>query len=228
MATWITGYDLGRSHGIPPFQLIDFLKAGVRARNRLGWSVVDRPKDDIGQAVAIALKQTTIPFTSPSATDLLEALAFSYSLDDLVSKGLLPGQENASALKDIPTETKSSGQPKRRQKVTQKEAAASCNVSERTIQLWDAGTRTPDGYPGRSDVFAFKVWAEKYKQRTDLEERALNMNRATSVDPKIIEERHSFSAFEQQTDDEDNRGLEELIEEQAHEMGYDKNHRMRR
>lgn len=83
MSTWIAGSALVKDHGILPFQLIDFLKAGVRSRDWQGKAVVDRPKVDLDQAVAEALRQVTIPFTSPNASDLLKALLLAYNVDDL-------------------------------------------------------------------------------------------------------------------------------------------------
>lgn len=98
--------------------------------------------------------------------------------------------------------------------ITQRDAAELCAVIIRQIQKWENNKNTPDGFPGRSNAFAFRAWAESYKSGKRLKQAAVAMNRATSVDPKIIEARCSVSGFAEDADGQDDRTLDDLIEEQ--------------
>ncbi len=102
--------------------------------------------------------------------------------------------------------------------ITQRDAAELCAVSIRLIQKWENNKNTPDGFPGRSNAFAFRAWAESYKSGKRLKQAAVAMNRATSVDPKIIEARCSVSGFTEDADDQDERTLDDLIEEQGRDQ----------
>ena len=53
---------------------------------------------------------------------------------------------------------------KKRQPVTQSEAAQLCNVTEKTIRRWEKGEATPEGYPGRGDAVALGAWAARRKE----------------------------------------------------------------
>lgn len=132
--------------------------------------------------------------------------------------------------KDV-SSAKLSGKKKRKKLpggITQKNAAALCKVSLRTVQNWEAGQRCPRGYPGLNNPMAFAAWANQFLREKDLTTKALEMNRAISVDPKIIEALHSDSAFSDTSGCGDTRGLEELIEEQEKEKAQDKKRRGRR
>ena len=55
------------------------------------------------------------------------------------------------------------GRPKtkQRQPVTQSEAAQLCNVTLKTVQRWDRGEGTPEGYTGRGDAVTLRAWAAR-------------------------------------------------------------------
>ncbi|MDD3886863.1 MAG: hypothetical protein PHI35_08320 [Victivallaceae bacterium] len=53
---------------------------------------------------------------------------------------------------------------KKRQPVTQSEAAALCGVTLKTVQRWDMGNGTPEGYPGRGDAVTLRAWAARRKE----------------------------------------------------------------
>ena len=88
---------------------------------------------------------------------------------------------------------------KRRGKIKQKDAAILCGVSERTIQEWDAGNRTPQDYPGRSDPIVFRFFANRYQERLCLEVAATRANRAVPTEPHKLE-RMDHGAGDEQDD----------------------------
>lgn len=51
-----------------------------------------------------------------------------------------------------------------RQDVTQSEAAALCGVTLKTVQRWDRGEGTPEGYTGRGDAVTLRAWAARRKE----------------------------------------------------------------
>jgi len=53
---------------------------------------------------------------------------------------------------------------RRRQDVTQSEAAALCGVTLKTVQRWDRGEGTPEGYTGRGDAVTLRAWAARRKE----------------------------------------------------------------
>ncbi|GFK92335.1 hypothetical protein NNJEOMEG_00159 [Fundidesulfovibrio magnetotacticus] len=71
--------------------------------------------------------------------------------------------------------------------VTQAQAAALCQVSVRLFQEWEAGRNAPEGFPGRSDAMVLTAWANTYQGRQKLKEAAISMSRATSMDPRHLE-----------------------------------------
>ncbi len=59
-----------------------------------------------------------------------------------------------------------------RQDVTQSEAAALCGKTLKTVQRWDMGNGTPEGYPGRGDAVTLRAWAAR-RQEAETVKRAL-------------------------------------------------------
>jgi hypothetical protein len=51
-----------------------------------------------------------------------------------------------------------------RQDVTQSEAAALCGVTLKTVQRWDRGNGTPEGYPGRGNAVTLRAWAARREE----------------------------------------------------------------
>jgi len=105
----------------------------------------------------------------------------------------------------------SASQPKTKAKrkhtrgaITQKQAAARCQVSLRLFQNWEAGQNVPDGFPGRSDAMALAAWANSYAKQQELRRIAMNISRATPMDPNDIEKlERKRSIWEEVHDPED-------------------------
>ena len=53
---------------------------------------------------------------------------------------------------------------RKRQAVTQRDAAKLCDVTEKTIRRWEKGEGTPSRYPGRGDALTLRFWAEWNRQ----------------------------------------------------------------
>jgi len=53
-------------------------------------------------------------------------------------------------------------------------------VSSREIQNWDAGIRTPHGYPGRNNILALKKFAIQWDSQKNIENIALGINHPVS------------------------------------------------
>lgn len=53
---------------------------------------------------------------------------------------------------------------KQRQAVTQRDAAKLCGVTAKTVQRWEKGESTPEGYPGRGDAVALGAWVARRKE----------------------------------------------------------------
>lgn len=64
--------------------------------------------------------------------------------------------------------------------VSARNAASLFGVSQREIQNWDAGVRTPHGYPGRGNILALKKFAMEYDAQKSIEKAALGVNRPVS------------------------------------------------
>ena len=57
---------------------------------------------------------------------------------------------------------------KKRQPVTQRDAAKLCGVTEKTIRRWEKGKGTPSRYPGRGDALTLRFWAEGNRQAANI------------------------------------------------------------
>ncbi|MDR1685021.1 MAG: helix-turn-helix transcriptional regulator [Desulfovibrio sp.] len=80
---------------------------------------------------------------------------------------------------------------RKRKAVTQAKAAEACEVSVTTIQNWERGIRTPEGYPGRGDQAAFYAFSFEYKSKKKLGSNAREKNRAVLMDPAEIDRRYT-------------------------------------
>lgn len=74
---------------------------------------------------------------------------------------------------------------KRRQPVTQRDAAKLCGVTEETIRRWGKGEATPEGYPGRGDALTLRFWAARREQTRDSKRAIKN---TVPVDPRKLDE----------------------------------------
>lgn len=76
---------------------------------------------------------------------------------------------------DAVTTPTDNGKPKtkRRQDVTQSEAAQLCSVTAKTVQRWDKGEGTPSGYPGRQDAVTLRAWAARRKEAANVKRSIL-------------------------------------------------------
>ena len=99
----------------------------------------------------------------------------------------------------LKSQQKRKGKRQSRGEITQKEAAALCGVSWRTLQKWESKKEgvPPQGYPGRNDAIAFGVFASQYRTKKHVLEKVRGMERATPTDPKKLEEMESRSAWEE-------------------------------
>jgi len=91
---------------------------------------------------------------------------------------------------------KASPQRRTRGAITQAEMAQRCDVSVRTIQNWDAGSKTPDGYPGRARLAPAIAWAVGYVEEQRMLNHARQMNRATPTDPQALDQQAYESALD--------------------------------
>ena len=57
-----------------------------------------------------------------------------------------------------------SKEARKRQPVTLREAAQLCSVTAKTVQRWEKGAGTPEGYPGRGDAVALGAWVARRKE----------------------------------------------------------------
>jgi len=71
--------------------------------------------------------------------------------------------------------------------ITQDIAAKLCGVSTRTIQNWEKGKKTPEGYPGRTFKDSFLIWLQGYEGHKGLLAEARSIKRACSVDPAKLD-----------------------------------------
>jgi len=86
--------------------------------------------------------------------------------------------EYAAAMRSLTTATATKSEAARhshRQAVSQTEAAALCNVTDRTIRGWDKGEGTPEGYPGRGDAVALRAWAARRGEQKKIRRGLKNM-----------------------------------------------------
>ena len=79
-----------------------------------------------------------------------------------------------------PTPTAKSKPP--RQAVTQRETARIVGVAVRTIQDWEAGKNTPEGWPGRGNLVMLGAWATRRAASADMKRAVLNTVRVGDVD----------------------------------------------
>jgi len=63
---------------------------------------------------------------------------------------------------------------KRRPAVTLKDAGKICNVTERTIQEWEKGNGTPEGWPGRGDPVALRAFASRRTEQRNVKRALLH------------------------------------------------------
>jgi hypothetical protein len=64
--------------------------------------------------------------------------------------------------------------------ISARNAALLFNVSQREIQNWDTGVRTPHGYPGRGNILTLKKFAMEYNSQKSIERAALGADRPAS------------------------------------------------
>lgn len=94
---------------------------------------------------------------------------------------------------DAVTTPTDNGKPKtkRRQDVTQSEAAKICGKKEKTIRRWDKGEGMPEGYPGRGDAVALKTWDARRKEAANVK-RAIK--KTIPIDPHKLSESERWQA----------------------------------
>lgn len=80
---------------------------------------------------------------------------------------------------------------KRRQPVTQREAAQLCNVTEETIRRWEKGESTPSRYPGRQDAVTLKAWAAWREEAAILKRGLTKMTSVRDMDRATQKKQHS-------------------------------------
>ena len=81
--------------------------------------------------------------------------------------------------------------PKQRQAVTQSEAAKLCGVTLKTIQRWEKGAGTPEGYPGRGDAVALGAWAARRREAAKLKRGLTKMTSVRDMDRATQKKQHS-------------------------------------
>jgi len=117
---------------------------------------------------------------------------------DITPLCLQPKQHDTAALPPdtqavAPMQPPTAG--KKRQHVTQAQAARYCGVSASTIRNWEKDLRRPPNYPGREDTAALAVWGQGYQQSKRLAKGARQANRATPTDPHTLDRHHTRTAF---------------------------------
>ena len=80
---------------------------------------------------------------------------------------------------------------KKRQPVTQSEAAALCGVTLKTVQRWDMGNGTPEGYPGRGDAVTLRAWAARRKEAANIKRGLIKMTIVRDMDRATQKKQHS-------------------------------------
>ena len=64
--------------------------------------------------------------------------------------------------------------------ISARDTALLFGVSPREIQNWDAGIRTPHGYPGRNNILVLKKFAMQWDSQKNIENIALGINHPVS------------------------------------------------
>lgn len=80
---------------------------------------------------------------------------------------------------------------KQRQAVTQSEAAKLCGVTLKTIQRWEKGAGTPEGYPGRQDAVTLRAWAARREEAAKLKRSLTRMTSVRDMDLATQKKQHS-------------------------------------
>ncbi len=80
---------------------------------------------------------------------------------------------------------------KRRQAVTQRDAAKLCGVTEETIRRWEKGEGTPEGYPGRHDAVTLRAWAGWREEAAKLKRSLTKMTSVRDMDRATQKKQHS-------------------------------------
>jgi hypothetical protein len=80
---------------------------------------------------------------------------------------------------------------KKRQPVTQSEAAALCGVTLKTVQRWDMGNGTPEGYPGRGDAVTLRAWAARRKEAANIKRGLAKMTIVRDMDRATQKKQYS-------------------------------------
>ena len=80
---------------------------------------------------------------------------------------------------------------KRRQPVTQRDAAKLCGVTEETIRRWEKGESTPEGYPGRGDAVALGAWVARRKEAANIKCGLTKMTIVRDMDRATQKKQHS-------------------------------------
>ena len=125
-----------------------------------------------------------------------DVLTFADGIETRTGGGVMPftktDAEYMTALQQADA-APANGRPttKRRQPVTQSEAAALCGVTLKTVQRWDKGEGTPSGYPGRQDALTLRVWAEGNRQAANTKRGLTKMASARDMDLATQKKQHS-------------------------------------
>jgi len=80
---------------------------------------------------------------------------------------------------------------KQRQAVTQSEAAKLCGVTLKTIQRWEKGAGTPEGYPGRQEAVTLRAWAARREEAAKLKRSLTKMTCVRDMDLATQKKQHS-------------------------------------
>ena len=80
---------------------------------------------------------------------------------------------------------------KKRQPVTQRDAAKLCNVTEKTIRRWEKGEATPEDYPGRGDAVALGAWAARRKEAANIKRGLTKMAIVRDMDRATQKKQYS-------------------------------------
>jgi len=84
-----------------------------------------------------------------------------------------------------------SKEARKRQAVTQRDAAKLCGVTEETIRRWGKGEATPEGYPGRQDAVTLRAWAAWRKEAAKLKRGLTKMTSVRDMDRATQKKQHS-------------------------------------
>jgi len=80
---------------------------------------------------------------------------------------------------------------KQRQAVTQRDAAKLCGVTAKTVQRWEKGESTPEGYPGRQDAVTLRAWAARREEAAKLKRGLTKMTSVRDMDRATQKKQHS-------------------------------------